>query len=176
MITAEVVCDYQFRRRLIATMFIDYAGSWLMEILTKRIFASKPPAELVTRGSERREKRRAAEELALKSGPVANGHVPALLEKKKAIETFLHCIMADLSKRSPRKLSAARGEATTRFLPCRLLLHAMVGYPCPVLARPKRTAPLGRLLSADRLTRWMKIWRKAGTGDARESSTEIQTR
>jgi cation-transporting ATPase 13A1 len=40
-------------------MVIDYFGAWLVEIAMKWLFATKPLPELITRGSERRDKRRA---------------------------------------------------------------------------------------------------------------------
>ena len=42
-------------------MIADFAGCWLIEILCKALFADLEPKPLVTRGRERREKRRAEE-------------------------------------------------------------------------------------------------------------------
>lgn len=49
----------QFRVRLTLTMALDFAGCWLVHATTKYLFASLEPAEIVTRGRERREARRA---------------------------------------------------------------------------------------------------------------------
>jgi hypothetical protein len=42
-------------------MLADFAGSWLVEAICKRLFANLEPKPLVTRGRERREARRAEE-------------------------------------------------------------------------------------------------------------------
>lgn len=42
-------------------MIADFAGCWLVEVLCKALFADLEPKKLVTRGRERREKRRAEE-------------------------------------------------------------------------------------------------------------------
>jgi manganese-transporting P-type ATPase len=44
-------------------MIIDFAGCYIIEQVCKALFADLEPKELVTRGKERREKRRALEEL-----------------------------------------------------------------------------------------------------------------
>lgn len=44
-------------------MAVDYFGCWIVEVAMRKIFAEKPLRELITRGSERRERRR-QEELA----------------------------------------------------------------------------------------------------------------
>jgi cation-transporting ATPase 13A1 len=53
-----------FRFRLAAAMVLDFGGCFIIETVCKYLFADLEPAELVTRGRERREKRRAAEEKA----------------------------------------------------------------------------------------------------------------
>ena len=46
-----------------ASMIIDFIGCYLIEQVCKALFADLEPKELVTRGRERREKRRAVEAL-----------------------------------------------------------------------------------------------------------------
>ena len=43
-------------------MVVDFAGCWVVEVVCKRLFAVLEPKELITRGQERREKRRKLEE------------------------------------------------------------------------------------------------------------------
>ena len=43
-------------------MLADFAGCWVIEKVCKALFADLQPKELVTRGRERREARRAIEE------------------------------------------------------------------------------------------------------------------
>lgn len=43
-------------------MIADFAGCWLIELICKNLFADLEPKELVTRGRERREQRRIAQE------------------------------------------------------------------------------------------------------------------
>ncbi|WVQ79930.1 hypothetical protein IAT38_002031 [Cryptococcus sp. DSM 104549] len=50
-----------FRFKLTASMLIDFIGCWAIEKTCKALFASLEPVEFVTRGRERREKRRAEE-------------------------------------------------------------------------------------------------------------------
>ncbi len=45
-------------------MIIDFIGCWVIEQICKYLFADLEPKPLVTRGRERRERRRVAEELA----------------------------------------------------------------------------------------------------------------
>ncbi len=45
-------------------MVIDFIGCWVIEQVCKYLFADLEPKSMVIRGRERREKRRAAEELA----------------------------------------------------------------------------------------------------------------
>jgi cation-transporting ATPase 13A1 len=45
-------------------MIIDFIGCWVIEQVCKYLFADLEPKSIVTRGRERRERRRAAEELA----------------------------------------------------------------------------------------------------------------
>jgi manganese-transporting P-type ATPase len=44
-------------------MIIDFIGCWVIEKTCKYLFADLEPKRIVTRGRERRERRRAAEEL-----------------------------------------------------------------------------------------------------------------
>lgn len=48
-------------------MVADFAACWLVEVTCKALFADLEPKEMVTRGRERRERRRAAEEAAKKT-------------------------------------------------------------------------------------------------------------
>lgn len=43
-------------------MIIDFAGCWLIELACKYLFAELEPKAMITRGRERREKRRRLEE------------------------------------------------------------------------------------------------------------------
>jgi cation-transporting ATPase 13A1 len=43
-------------------MIIDFIGCWVIETVCKYLFADLEPKSLVTRGRERRERRRAREE------------------------------------------------------------------------------------------------------------------
>ena len=56
----------QFRIRLIIAMIFDYGGAYVGEALMKYFFIDKKPKELITRGRDRREKRRKVEEEAEK--------------------------------------------------------------------------------------------------------------
>lgn len=47
-------------------MLADFAGSWFVEVICKKLFADLEPKPLVTRGRERREARRAEEERKMK--------------------------------------------------------------------------------------------------------------
>nr|XP_019003040.1 cation-transporting ATPase 13A1 [Kwoniella mangroviensis CBS 8507]OCF66501.1 cation-transporting ATPase 13A1 [Kwoniella mangroviensis CBS 8507] len=51
-----------FKFKLTTSMILDFVGCWAIEKSCKSLFASLEPAELVTRGRERREKRRVEEE------------------------------------------------------------------------------------------------------------------
>jgi manganese-transporting P-type ATPase len=51
----------QFKLRLTASMIIDFIGCWVIENVCKYLFADLEPKSIVTRGRERRERRRAAE-------------------------------------------------------------------------------------------------------------------
>jgi len=55
--------DNAFKLRLTASMIIDFIGCWAIENVCKYLFADLEPKSIVTRGRERRERRRAAEEL-----------------------------------------------------------------------------------------------------------------
>lgn len=52
----------QFKMKLVLSMIADFGLCFIMEKGCKFLFADLEPAELVTRGRERREKRRALEE------------------------------------------------------------------------------------------------------------------
>jgi cation-transporting ATPase 13A1 len=58
----------QFKLRLTASMIIDFMGCWVIENICKYLFADLEPKSMVTRGRERRERRRAAEELLTQDG------------------------------------------------------------------------------------------------------------
>ncbi|KAI0281854.1 hypothetical protein BGY98DRAFT_957834 [Russula aff. rugulosa BPL654] len=58
-----VEMDFAFKLRLTASMIIDFIGCWVIESVCKYLFADLEPKSIVTRGRERRERRRAAEEL-----------------------------------------------------------------------------------------------------------------
>ena len=53
----------QFKLRLTASMILDFIGCWAIENVCKYLFADLEPKTIVTRGRERREKRRGVEEL-----------------------------------------------------------------------------------------------------------------
>jgi len=63
-----VEMDTTFRMRLTASMIIDFIGCWAIEKVCKYLFADLEPKSIVTRGRERRERRR-AEELAKQAPP-----------------------------------------------------------------------------------------------------------
>ncbi len=48
--------------KLTGTMVVDFVGCYVIEQVCKRLFANLEPKAMVTRGRERREKRRAEEE------------------------------------------------------------------------------------------------------------------
>lgn len=56
-------------------MILDFAGCWMIEFVCKRLFAELEPKSMITRGRERREKRRAEEVLL-------NAEMTAVEEKK----------------------------------------------------------------------------------------------
>ena len=43
-------------------MIVDFAGCWVIEVLCKYFFADLEPKRMVTKGRERRERRRLIEE------------------------------------------------------------------------------------------------------------------
>ncbi|KAF9004646.1 endoplasmic reticulum Ca-transporting P-type ATPase [Cyathus striatus] len=51
-----------FKLRLTLAMVIDFAGCWIIEVLCKYLFADLEPKSMITRGRERREKRRVEQE------------------------------------------------------------------------------------------------------------------
>ncbi|KAI5116478.1 hypothetical protein M0805_003507 [Coniferiporia weirii] len=55
-----------FKVRLTGIMIADFAGCWLVEVVCKYLFTESEPKEMITRGRERREARRRAEEVALR--------------------------------------------------------------------------------------------------------------
>ncbi|EPQ51606.1 endoplasmic reticulum Ca-transporting P-type ATPase [Gloeophyllum trabeum ATCC 11539] len=61
-----------FKVRLTAAIIIDFIGSWLLEVVCRSLFADLEPKKMITRGWERRAKRRQEEEL-LKLQTAANG-------------------------------------------------------------------------------------------------------
>ncbi|KAI0319700.1 endoplasmic reticulum Ca-transporting P-type ATPase [Amylostereum chailletii] len=59
-----VEMDTSFKVKLTASMVIDFVGCFVVEKVCKHLFAELEPKEIITRGRERREKRRALEEEA----------------------------------------------------------------------------------------------------------------
>ncbi|RPD79485.1 endoplasmic reticulum Ca-transporting P-type ATPase [Lentinus tigrinus ALCF2SS1-7] len=57
-----VEMENSFKFKLTLTMIIDFVGCFLIEQVCKRLFANLQPKSMITRGRERREKRRAEEE------------------------------------------------------------------------------------------------------------------
>ncbi|KAK7062599.1 putative cation-transporting ATPase 1 [Paramarasmius palmivorus] len=51
-----------FKFKLTASMIVDFAGCWVIEVVCKYLFADLEPKPMVTRGRERREARRAQEQ------------------------------------------------------------------------------------------------------------------
>ena len=60
-------------------MIIDFAGCYIVEKVCKKLFATLEPGEMVTRGRERREVRRAEEEQSKKLA----AEVAAAIEDEK---------------------------------------------------------------------------------------------
>ncbi|KAJ7600868.1 hypothetical protein C8J56DRAFT_847529 [Mycena floridula] len=56
-----VEMETSFKIKLTASMVIDFAGCWVIEVVCKHLFADLQPKPMITRGRDRREKRRAAE-------------------------------------------------------------------------------------------------------------------
>jgi hypothetical protein len=54
--------DVQFKFRLTLIMAADFAGCWIIEVFSKYFFADLEPKEMITRGRDRREKRRLLEQ------------------------------------------------------------------------------------------------------------------
>lgn len=79
-----VEMSFDFRMRLTVSMVIDFVGCWGIEKLCKALFADLEPGELVTRGRERRERRRKAEleSQAIENGAASNGAPLSVQEKK----------------------------------------------------------------------------------------------
>jgi cation-transporting ATPase 13A1 len=61
-------------------MAIDFVGCWVVEVICKYLFADLAPKPLVTRGAERRVKRREQQERERQEREIAEAH--AELEKK----------------------------------------------------------------------------------------------
>lgn len=72
--------NWTFRLKLATAMVVDFGGCAIMETACKYLFADLEPAEMVTRGRERREARRALEEKEK-----ANETLPELDEVKKEL-------------------------------------------------------------------------------------------
>jgi cation-transporting ATPase 13A1 len=53
-------------------MIIDFIGCWAIESVCKYLFADLEPKSIVTRGRERRERRRATEELKAQDQRIDN--------------------------------------------------------------------------------------------------------
>jgi cation-transporting ATPase 13A1 len=62
-----VVMKDSFKLRLTLTMIIDFAGCWLIELICKHLFADLEPKDMITRGRERRERRRRLQEIEAKA-------------------------------------------------------------------------------------------------------------
>lgn len=73
--------NWDFRFKLTASMIFDFGGCYIVETACKAIFADLEPAEMVTRGRERREKRRAEEEALAAASPA-----PALPELDEVVK------------------------------------------------------------------------------------------
>lgn len=65
-----------FKLKLTLCMILDFGGCWLIEVVCRHLFADLEPKPMITKGRERREKRRAIEE-AQKTAELSNG-----IEKK----------------------------------------------------------------------------------------------
>jgi cation-transporting ATPase 13A1 len=53
-------------------MIIDFIGCWAIETVCKYLFADLEPKSMITRGRERRERRRATEELTAQDQRIDN--------------------------------------------------------------------------------------------------------
>jgi cation-transporting ATPase 13A1 len=74
----------QFKLKLTLAMIIDFGGCYIMETGCKYLFADLEPGEMVTRGRERREKRRAEQErVKAIEGEKAGQGLPELEAVKK---------------------------------------------------------------------------------------------
>lgn len=51
-------------------MIVDFIGCWIIEVICKHIFADLEPKAMVTRGRDRRERRREEEESRQKDGEI----------------------------------------------------------------------------------------------------------
>jgi cation-transporting ATPase 13A1 len=61
--------------RLTLTMIVDFMGCWLIEVICKYLLADLEPKAMVTRGRERRHRRRMEEvENRKQSETVVNGY------------------------------------------------------------------------------------------------------
>lgn len=59
-----------FKLRLTVTMIVDFIGCWIIEVVCKHIFADLEPKAMVTRGRDRRERRRAEEDFRQKDAEI----------------------------------------------------------------------------------------------------------
>ena len=57
----EGLLHLQFKFKLTTTMVVDFVGCYIIEKVCKALFANLEPKPMITRGRERREKRRAEE-------------------------------------------------------------------------------------------------------------------
>ena len=67
-------------------MMVDFAGCYVIEKVCKRLFANLEPTELVTRGRERREKRRAQEDHLKAMDAAMNGGSVGMPELKDVLK------------------------------------------------------------------------------------------
>ncbi|KAI5478803.1 cation-transporting ATPase 4 [Pseudohyphozyma bogoriensis] len=103
-----------FRTRMCITMILDYGGAWLADIVLKALFADNKPKEMVTRGVERREARRAEEARLLELAE----------EQKKDLASPAHSLLPCLLR--PRIVPSANmvcwiyiGPTPDSFLICK---------------------------------------------------------
>jgi len=64
LIEFTLISCRQFKCKLITSMVLDFGGCFLIEVITKYLFADLEPKPFVTKGIERRLKRRAEEAAA----------------------------------------------------------------------------------------------------------------
>ena len=61
MVDALTCRGAQFKLKLTLAMVVDFVGCYIIEKTCKRLFATLEPKPMITRGRERRERRRAEE-------------------------------------------------------------------------------------------------------------------